>query len=110
MSPLDREAAAELPQSVLPATPEGYRMLNAHSALISALPGSPPSQPAQPREGTSPPTINNIHLNFYGNNHVYWAEVPAVDPGPHSVCTYAITTGGGAGNTLLGCRSFTVAG
>lgn len=46
----------------------------------------------------------------YGDNHGYWAEVPAVGPGLHSVCTYAITTGGGAGNTLLGCRSYTVAG
>lgn len=46
----------------------------------------------------------------YGDSHGYWAEIPAVEPGVHSVCTYAITTGGGAGNTLLGCRNFTVSG
>jgi hypothetical protein len=61
-------------------------MLNAHSALISALPGSPPSQPAQPREGTSPPTINNIHLNFYGNNHVY----PGGGGGPGTGANWSI--------------------
>ena len=46
----------------------------------------------------------------YGDNHGYRVEVPAIEAGLHSVCTYAITTGGGAGNTLLGCQSFTVAG
>ena len=44
----------------------------------------------------------------YDANHGYVATVPA-EPGRHRVCTYAITTGGGAGNPQLGCRDVTVA-
>ena len=34
--------------------------------------------------------------------------VPTSGAGPHTVCAFAITTGGGTGNTLLGCRDLTV--
>ncbi|MDP9777545.1 hypothetical protein J2S58_001168 [Nakamurella flavida] len=45
-----------------------------------------------------------------GDAHGYNAAVPANEPGPHTVCAYAITTGGGDGNPLLGCRTITVPG
>ncbi|KAL8407399.1 hypothetical protein RB594_006293 [Gaeumannomyces avenae] len=73
MSPLDRETAAELPQSVLPVHPEGYKRLNtpvANANLFSTPPNASPKQPSR-FEASSPPPVNNIHLNFYGNNHVY---------------------------------------
>jgi hypothetical protein len=41
----------------------------------------------------------------YGASHGFLATVPATGSGNHSVCAYAITTGGGNGNTLLGCAS-----
>jgi hypothetical protein len=44
----------------------------------------------------------------YGSDHGYSAVIPSVEAGTHSVCTFAITTGGGAGNTLLGCRTIQV--
>lgn len=44
----------------------------------------------------------------YGPNHGFAAAVPAVGTGPHTVCVYAITTGGGTGNTLVGCAHVTV--
>ncbi len=40
----------------------------------------------------------------YGADHGFRAQVPTVESGRHDVCMYAITTGGGAGNTFLGCR------
>jgi|GEM_PF-1927770 len=44
----------------------------------------------------------------YGSDHGYRIQIPSVEPGPHTVCTYAITTNGGAGNTQLGCQTVTV--
>ena len=44
----------------------------------------------------------------YGSDHGYHIQIPSVEPGPHTVCTYAITTNGGAGNTQLGCQTVTV--
>ncbi|HYN74271.1 MAG TPA: hypothetical protein VES60_17390 [Nakamurella sp.] len=44
----------------------------------------------------------------YGADHGYRTAIPSVEVGTHSVCTYAITTGGGAGNALLGCRTIQV--
>ena len=41
------------------------------------------------------------------SGHGYVVERPAA-PGDHQVCAFAITQGGGSGNTLLGCRSVTV--
>ena len=45
-----------------------------------------------------------------GAAHGFGIGVPAGDPGAHSVCVFAITTGGGTGNPLLGCRDVTVPG
>lgn len=42
-----------------------------------------------------------------GADHGYVATIPAAS-GRHQVCAYAITTGGGTGNTLLGCREVIV--
>ena len=44
----------------------------------------------------------------YGSNQGFSASVPATGSGRHTVCVYAITTGGGAGNPLLGCVDVTV--
>ncbi len=44
----------------------------------------------------------------YGSSHGFSATVPATGSGIHSVCVYAITTGGGAGNPLLGCATVRV--
>ena len=44
----------------------------------------------------------------YGPSHGYSVAFPSVERGQHTVCTYAITSGGGAANTTLGCRSVTV--
>ncbi len=44
----------------------------------------------------------------YGPDRGFWATIPAVDSGRHTVCAFAITTGGGAGNPLLGCRDVVV--
>jgi hypothetical protein len=44
----------------------------------------------------------------YGDAHGFSASVPATGAGNHSVCVYAITTGGGAGNPLLGCTNVVV--
>ncbi len=44
----------------------------------------------------------------YGPLHGFSASVPATGAGVHSVCVFAITTAGGAGNTLLGCTSVRV--
>ena len=44
----------------------------------------------------------------YGPAHGYLVDIPSVQPGQHRVCTYAITTGGGIGNTLLGCQTVVV--
>ena len=45
----------------------------------------------------------------YDAGHGYVITIPAA-PGGHRVCAYAITTGGGFANTLLGCRELTVTG
>lgn len=42
-----------------------------------------------------------------GADHGFGIDLPAA-PGDHQVCAFAITTGGGVGNTLLGCRAVTV--
>jgi hypothetical protein len=44
----------------------------------------------------------------YGANHGFQAEVPTTGSGRHSVCIFAITAGGGAGNPLLGCKDVVV--
>ncbi|WP_051701960.1 hypothetical protein [Mycetocola saprophilus] len=45
----------------------------------------------------------------YGPNHGFSESIPAA-AGSYQVCAYAIDSIGKAGNTLLGCRSVTVAG
>ena len=81
MSPLDRETAAELPQSVLPVHPEGYKTLNAQAVLVPTPPNASPKQPSrfEASPPASPPPVNHINLNFYGNNHVY--PGPPAGPG-----------------------------
>ena len=44
----------------------------------------------------------------YGPSHGFSASIPAIGAGRHTVCGYAITTNGGAGNSLLGCQAVTV--
>ncbi|GAA1998527.1 hypothetical protein JL107_11585 [Nakamurella flavida] len=44
----------------------------------------------------------------FGTAHGYLATIPLTGRGKHTVCAYAITTGGGVGNTQLGCRDVTV--
>jgi len=44
----------------------------------------------------------------YSANHGFVTTVGSPDPGSHTVCAFAITTGGGTGNTLLGCKTVSV--
>jgi len=53
------------------------------------------------------PDVASIYPG-YGANHGFWTSTPAAGAGKHTVCVYAITTDGGAGNPLLGCRDVTV--
>lgn len=53
------------------------------------------------------PDVSSIYPG-YGANHGFWTSMPAAGAGKHTVCVYAITTDGGAGNPLLGCRDVTV--
>jgi hypothetical protein len=46
----------------------------------------------------------------YGEAHGFAATVAGGAPGPHRVCAYAINTGTGTANALLGCRTATVPG
>ncbi len=61
------------------------------------------------RAGNSRPDVAAAYPG-YGPAHGYFAWIQPYEPGVHNVCVYAITTGGGVGNTLLGCRQVTVAG
>lgn len=61
------------------------------------------------RAGASRPDVGAAYPGF-GSAHGYSTTVRTGDPGLHTVCVYAITTGGGVGNALLGCRQITVAG
>ncbi len=47
-------------------------------------------------------------LPGYGAAHGYSFDLTSAAPGRHSICTFAITTGGGASNPLLGCREVVV--
>ncbi|MGI8663436.1 MAG: N-acetylmuramoyl-L-alanine amidase [Acidimicrobiales bacterium] len=42
---------------------------------------------------------------FMGTAHGYSIALPAVAPGPHTLCVYAINVGAPGPNPLLGCRS-----
>lgn len=53
------------------------------------------------------PDVNNAFAG-YGPNPGFRAEVSTTGAGKHSVCVFAITAGGGAGNPLLGCKDVTV--
>ncbi|MEP6559958.1 MAG: hypothetical protein ABJD68_02665, partial [Nakamurella sp.] len=44
----------------------------------------------------------------YGAAHGFSNSIPANGAGSHTVCVYAITTGGGTGNPWLGCQTVTV--
>lgn len=44
----------------------------------------------------------------YDGQHGFTLTIPRTGAGSHRVCVYAITTNGGAGNALLGCREVTV--
>ena len=57
--------------------------------------------------GNSRPDVGGAYPG-YGPDHGYWASIPSVESGPHTVCTYAITTGGGVSNGVMGCRTVTV--
>ena len=59
------------------------------------------------RAGRSRPDVAAAFAG-YGTDHGYGVDVPSFEPGRHTVCTYAITTSGGAGNTQLGCQTVMV--
>ena len=44
----------------------------------------------------------------YGPSHGFSASIPAGGAGRHTVCVYAITTGGGMGNPGIACMAVTV--
>ena len=44
----------------------------------------------------------------YASNHGFSTSMPAIGAGKHTECVFAITTDGGTGNTLLGCRDVIV--
>ena len=46
----------------------------------------------------------------YGTSHGFSVALPALSPGPHTACVFAINQLAGSQNTLLGCRGFTTAG
>lgn len=64
MGPLDREDAASMPQSVLPATIEGHKLYMSNSVAVG--------------NGAAQPTVNNFH--FYGN--IYQAATGGSSDGP----------------------------
>lgn len=53
------------------------------------------------------PDVGVVHPGYPGP-HGYQVVLPVSTPGAHTLCAYAITTGGGAGNSLLGCRQVTI--
>lgn len=57
--------------------------------------------------GDSRPEIGS-YFPDYGSDHSYSTVIPTTEAGTHTVCTFAITTGGGAGNPMLGCRTVQV--
>ena len=59
------------------------------------------------RAGRSRPDVAAAFAG-YGTDHGYGVDIPSFEPGRHTVCTYAITTSGGAGNTQLGCQTVMV--
>ena len=61
------------------------------------------------RANTSRPDVGNAFAG-YGGNHGFAMSVPILSGGSHNVCAFSITTGGGDGNTLLGCRTVNVPG
>jgi hypothetical protein len=56
---------------------------------------------------TSRPDVSGVYPG-YGAAHGFEAAVSATGSGRHSVCVFAITAGGGAGNTMLGCKDVQV--
>jgi hypothetical protein len=54
---------------------------------------------------TSRPDVGRAYPG-YGDNHGFNATVE-LDPGANQICVYAINTGAGSGNPLLGCRTVT---
>jgi hypothetical protein len=54
----------------------------------------------------SRPDVANAY-GGYDSDHGYVTTIPA-EPGQHRICTFAITTGGGAWNPQLGCKDVTV--
>ncbi|MBM9467698.1 CAP domain-containing protein [Nakamurella leprariae] len=59
------------------------------------------------RAGAGRPDVAAVFPG-YGANHGYSISQPITGRGRHSICAFAITTGGGAGNPLLGCRDVTI--
>lgn len=57
---------------------------------------------AEPR-----PDVARVYPGYDGS-HGFSFDITAAEPGQHNVCAYLITTGGGTGNPLLGCRTITV--
>lgn len=85
-----------------PNTPAENVQIHVYDTSRSGTRGYPGFQ-----AGISRPDIGNAYPG-YGPNHGYWATIPSFESGEHTVCAYAITTGGGVSNSGLGCRSLTV--
>jgi len=59
------------------------------------------------RANTQRADVDGAYPGF-GNSHGFVAAIPLLAAGSHNVCAYSITTGGGSGNTQLGCRALNV--
>ncbi len=53
------------------------------------------------------PDVSRVYPQF-DQNHGFSFDLRNMEPGQHRVCAYAITTGGGISNPLLGCKTVTV--
>lgn len=76
--------------------PDTVGSINVHLYVDGRWGGSVTANGARPDVGAAYPG--------FGANHGFHATIP-VGPGAHEVCAYAINTGSGTTNPLLGCRT-----
>ncbi|HEY5116947.1 MAG TPA: hypothetical protein VIJ00_15605 [Nakamurella sp.] len=68
---------------------------------------APPLQAKAFQADSSRPDVAAVYPG-YASNHGFSTSMPAVGAGKHTECVFAITTDGGVGNPLLGCRDVIV--
>ena len=68
---------------------------------------APPRQVKAFQANSSRPDVAAAYPG-YASNHGFSTSMPAVGAGRHTECVFAITTDGGTGNPLLGCRDVIV--